>query len=97
MPSQKPPDDPFEYGLQEDYEARFGGRQARRTRRTQRQRKSARRRAQEKIESVADLSAAEGEFSVTYTPSLHEAGWLLQSLRPFFDQELISDVLYIVK
>ena len=97
MSPQKRQDDPFDYGLQEDYEDLFAGRAARRTRRIQRHSKSARRRAQEKIESVADLGAAEGEFSVTYTPSLHEAGWLLQSLRPFFDQELISDVLYIVK
>ena len=45
---------------------------------------------------MADLGAAEGEFSVTYI-LLHEAGWLLSSLGPFFAQEFITDVLYMVK
>ncbi|HVO43069.1 MAG TPA: RIO1 family regulatory kinase/ATPase, partial [Aggregatilineales bacterium] len=33
----------------------------------------------------------------TYTPSRYESGWLVDSLRPFFDQSLIEDVLALVK
>src|SRR5262249_18812985 len=33
----------------------------------------------------------------TYMPSKHEAGWLLDSLRPFFDQGFIRDVLALLK
>lgn len=36
-------------------------------------------------------------FETTYQPSRHEAGWLLASLRPFYEQRLISDVLALVK
>ena len=34
---------------------------------------------------------------MTYTPSRFERVWLTDSLRPFYQQGLISDVLYYVK
>jgi RIO kinase 1 len=36
-------------------------------------------------------------FKTTYSPSLYEADWLIDSLRSFFEQDLISDVLALVK
>jgi RIO kinase 1 len=48
----------------------------------------------ELTDGAADL---EGGFCPTYKPSRHEQGWLLSSLRSFYDQGLISDVLARVK
>ena len=52
---------------------------------------------QQIIEKIADESSWETHFQTTYQPSKHEAEWLLNSLSPFFEQSLISDVLTIVK
>ncbi len=48
------------------------------------------------LDTEADANGGTG-FTTTYRPSRHEAGWLLSSLRPFYDQRLIRDVLAIVK
>lgn len=50
------------------------------------------------VEELADdnTDLAEGLTS-TYKPSKHEAEWLLQSLQPFYFQDLIIDVMSIVK
>lgn len=53
--------------------------------------------ANQVVQEVADADVLEGDFKVTYQPSKHEALWLLDSLRPFFDQTLITDVLALVK
>lgn len=37
------------------------------------------------------------ELFTTYVPSRHERGWLLSSLRDFYEQNLISDVLASIK
>lgn len=55
------------------------------------------RKAEELLEEVAETRALEGGLNVTYSPSRHEEGWLLSSLRPFFEQQLITDVLAVVK
>ena len=44
-----------------------------------------------------DTPQNEADFHTTYTPSRHEKGWLLQSLRPFYDDDLVSDVEASVK
>lgn len=44
-----------------------------------------------------DVSGLEGGFQITYHPARFEAGWLLDSLRIFYDQGLIVDVLSQVK
>ncbi len=49
------------------------------------------------VEKVAETIGLEGGFQTTYRPSLHEAGWLLQSLEEFYNQELIADVEAIIK
>lgn len=72
-------------------------------RQARRKRKSKARHQPKKSESeiiaeIADTTGLEtGELQMTYNPSLHEAGWLSDSLRTFFSQSLIVDVLALVK
>ena len=49
------------------------------------------------IEEIADTTGLEGGFETTYTPSLFEGDWLLSSLRTFYDQQMLTDVLALVK
>lgn len=50
------------------------------------------------VAQLADNAAGlEAGFQITYRPALFEAQWLLDSLRPFYDQGLIVDVLSQVK
>jgi len=49
------------------------------------------------LDEVVDDDGLEGGFETTYQPSKYEATWLLQSLRTFYDQKLIVDVLAQVK
>jgi RIO kinase 1 len=51
----------------------------------------------EVVEEIADATGLEGGFNTTYVPGLFEEGWLLQSLRSFYDQQLITDVLARIK
>ena len=51
----------------------------------------------QQIEEIAQADALEGGFNTTYTPGRYEELWLLDSLRTFFDQALIADVLRSVK
>ena len=44
-----------------------------------------------------DSPQNEADFRTTYTPSRHEKGWLLQSLRPLYDDDLLADVEASVK
>ncbi len=61
--------------------------------------KKTERMAQAAPEGVAQTDApqSEADFHTTYTPSRHEKGWLLQSLRPFYEQDLLADVQASVK
>lgn len=50
------------------------------------------------IAELADETAEfEAGFETTYRPSKHEQGWLLGSLRAFYEEALIGDVLALVK
>lgn len=49
------------------------------------------------LAEIAEPIGLEGGFVTTYTPSRHEEGWLEHALRPFFEEELITDVLALVK
>ncbi|MCA9903910.1 MAG: hypothetical protein KC547_08640, partial [Anaerolineae bacterium] len=49
------------------------------------------------MENIADTQGLEGGFETTYVPGLFEEGWLLSSLRSFYDQALITDVLARVR
>jgi RIO kinase 1 len=46
---------------------------------------------------VTNLSDTQGEFETTYKPARFEKDWLRASLRSFYDQRLIVDVLAQVK
>jgi hypothetical protein len=50
-----------------------------------------------KIEELSEKSGLEAGFVTTYHPARFEAEWLLSSLRSFYEQELITDVLASVK
>ncbi len=85
------------HGLQEEYDHLFQQRSERRERRVRKSQIARRFREETSLEAIADLGATDGALRITYQPSIHESGWLLDSLRQFFNQELISDLLYIVK
>ena len=51
----------------------------------------------EEVADLADAVGLEGGFNITYQPAKHERVWLYDSLRPFYDQHLISDVVALVK
>jgi RIO kinase 1 len=84
----------------ESYEELFDplqvDRQARRKRRPRVNHK-AKKTQEELISNTADVIGVEAGLQITYRPSKHEEIWLLKSLRPFFDQELISDIEALVK
>ena len=52
---------------------------------------------QQIIDEIADTTGIEGGFYTTYHPARYEGKWLLRSLRSFYDQDLIADVLAQVK
>ena len=84
----------------EDYEARFdpmhSDRKARRQRKPQANHQP-KKQQNAVVEEIADAGSAETSFETTYQPGRFEEGWLLESLRPFYDRGLITDVLARVK
>lgn len=54
-------------------------------------------RVAQEIARVAEARGLEAGFNPTYQPARFEAGWLVEALRPFYDQGLITDVLAMVK
>jgi RIO kinase 1 len=52
---------------------------------------------QESLNDLAEILDLENEFNITYQPSRYEAGWLVDTLRPFYEQALIADVLALVR
>lgn len=72
------------------------------TRRSRRKRKKAvhhvaKKSDEEILADIAETIGLEGGFNTSYTPSLHEETFLLDAIRPFYDAELIDDVLLLVK
>lgn len=51
----------------------------------------------EVIHEIAEVEGLEGGFNTTYVPGRFEEGWLLDSIRPFYDRSMITDVLARVK
>lgn len=49
------------------------------------------------IAEIAEPAGLEGGFHITYKPALYEEVWLLESLRSFYDEHLIVDVLAQIK
>jgi len=88
-------EDEYEY-----YERVFGP--LARDRRARRKRKPAVRHVAKKaedqvIQELGDLVGLEGGFRTSYKLGRYEEGWLLDSLRAFYDEGLIVDVLAQVK
>lgn len=52
---------------------------------------------QDMLQDMADLTALEGGLDITYQPARHEEQWLTESLRAFFIEDWIRDVLAMVK
>jgi RIO kinase 1 len=88
--------DPYE-AYEERFDPLLTDRQARKARKPKA--KHTPKKAQDAILSeLADETAEmEGDFKTTYRPSRYEAGWLMESLGPLFQQELITDVLALVR
>jgi RIO kinase 1 len=79
------------------YEQRYGDRRAERRTKPKYATVSERKRDQILAEVTEGAEELELGFHPSYQPSRHEQGWLLSSLRGFYDQGLISDVLARVK
>lgn len=92
-----------DYDKYADYEAEFdpmhNNRQARRKRKAKKQHTPKKTVQEQLIEMAGDDFSLDhhGGFNTTYSPSLYEEGWLIESLRSFFEQDLISDVLSLIK
>jgi RIO kinase 1 len=84
----------FDYEAYEDqFDPLRTDRQARRKRKTKAHHAPKKSCAQI-VTELADVSAGEASsFQTTYQPSRYEAGWLMESLREFYRQEYITDVL----
>jgi RIO kinase 1 len=81
----------------EQFDPMLNDRQARRKRKTK-ARHEPKKNEQAIIEEIADTSETlEGGFNTTYQPSRYEEGWLLDSVRSFYEQALITDVVAKVK
>lgn len=88
------------YDEYERYEAEFD--RQRTDRRTRRGRKPQKKRTPKKavqqvVSEIAETAGLEGGFNPTYTPARYEEGWLLNSLEQLYDQQLIADVVALVK
>jgi RIO kinase 1 len=84
----------------ESYEAQFDpllyDRKTRRKRRPK-TRHMPKKSESEIVAAAAETIGMEGGFQTSYTPSLYESTWLMQSLREFYQQELINDVQALIK
>jgi len=49
------------------------------------------------VAQLGDAVGLEQGFQTTYSPGRHEEGWLLESLRTFYDEALITDVFSLIK
>jgi RIO kinase 1 len=87
--------DDYEY-YQSLFDPMRSDRQARRKRRPRQQPQKAPERW-EVASELGEVAGLEGGFETTYQPGRYEEGWLLSSLRTFYDEALITDVLAMVK
>ncbi len=81
----------------EQYDPQRNDRQARRIRK-QKGNHVAKKSQADIMRDIAEPTALEGDtFATSYKPSRYESTWLLQSLKPFLQQEYISDVVAQVR
>ncbi|MBK9712162.1 MAG: hypothetical protein IPO81_12710 [Kouleothrix sp.] len=86
--------DPYER-YAERFEDTAAGRRARRGRKPQA--RPADQPQRDVVSELAEPTGLEAGFVTTYQPARYEAVWLLSSLRSFYDEHLIGDVLAQVK
>ncbi|OUC07099.1 hypothetical protein RY27_16945 [Litorilinea aerophila] len=90
---QDPDQDPYvEYARQFDPDWAAAMEDAR-----PRRRKARKSRQQIVAELAEEAAGLEAGFHITYRPARYEATWLLESLRPFYDQGVLRDVLAQIK
>jgi RIO kinase 1 len=93
-------DDPYadEFEIYEElFDPLLTDRKARRKRKPKARHVPKKMRNQIIAELADDTAGLEGGFNTTYQPSRYEQGWLLSSLRSFYERGLLSDVLALVK
>jgi RIO kinase 1 len=88
--------DKYEY-YEELFDPMRTDRSARRRRKPKARHKPKKAQSQIITELADETSGLEGGFNTSYQPSRYEEGWLLSSLRSFYDRGLISDILGVVK
>lgn len=81
----------------EFYERQYASRQRVRRGRRPEIKHIAKRPEEEVIVDLGELVGLEAGFKPTYEPGRHEEGWLLDSLRHFYEESLIVDVLSQIK
>ncbi|MFN8530662.1 MAG: RIO1 family regulatory kinase/ATPase [Anaerolineae bacterium] len=89
--------DLFDY---DDYEAEFDPMHSDRKARRQRKPKAKhqpKKSQQAVIQEITSAPESDIGFQTTYQPARFEEGWLLNSLKPFYDRGLITDVMARVK
>ncbi|WP_119068748.1 RIO1 family regulatory kinase/ATPase domain-containing protein [Aggregatilinea lenta] len=92
--------DTYDFDRYDEYEEQFDPITNSRQMRRQGKHKSSRAPKPAPQESPTDFAEAvdlENEFNISYQPSRYEAGWLVDTLRPFYEQTLIADVLALVR
>lgn len=92
--------DRYDSDYYEQYEVEFDpqrtDRQARRARKPK-TKHVPKKSAEALLTEIVEDDGIEAGFQTTYQPGQYEGGWLLDSLRTFYDQKLITDVLAQVK
>ena len=88
----------YEYEVFEElFDPLWTDRKARRQRRAKPRHIPKKPRDQIIVELADDIGVLDEGFHTSYKPSRHEEGWLLSSLRSFYERGLISDVLALVR
>lgn len=89
-----------DFDLYDDFEAEFDpmatDRQARRKRK-KKVNHIPKKTDDEILQEIADTTGVEGGFQTTYKPARHETVWLYDSVKTFYQQAMITDILSMVK
>ena len=89
-----------DFDLYDDFEAAFDpmttDRQARRKRK-KKVNHIPKKSQDEIVNEIADTTGLEGGFETTYQPARHETVWLYDSVKTFYQQAMVTDILSMVK
>lgn len=84
----------------DDFEAEFDPMETDRQARRKRKKKVnhiPKKTEEEILEEIADTTGVEGGFETTYQPARHETIWLYDSVKTFYQQAMITDILSMIK